>query len=250
MVLPTWAAPGSAVAPAAALPGWFFFRAFRAPPATARPPDLGAEVLDFENLRARIIVRERPRPDVGRRDGSGDWRGVRGAEAPPEPPARRSIRLCRSIDSKLGAAEGGASSSQHNLWLCCETGCAAKRQLTSSHHSLYCGSSPRDGAGVHLGDGHRLGTGARDRPVVHGVDRADLGGGAADEDLVGDVQVAAGEVVDPAVEAEVTGDRHHGVLRDALERTRRQWRRDEDPVAARRRCSRRCTRRRGRWAPA
>src|SRR6476660_9907132 len=41
---------------------------------------------------------------------------------------------------------------------------------------------------------------ARDGPVVDRADRGDLGGGAAQEDLLGDVQVAAGEVVDPHLE--------------------------------------------------
>src|SRR4051794_19383581 len=44
---------------------------------------------------------------------------------------------------------------------------------------------------------------ARHVTVVDGADRRDLGGGAAQEDLLGDVQVAAGDVVDPHVEAEI-----------------------------------------------
>src|SRR3954447_21805942 len=47
---------------------------------------------------------------------------------------------------------------------------------------------------VHDGLGHRAR--ARDGPVVHRADRRHLGGGPAQEDLLGDVEVAAGDVVD------------------------------------------------------
>ncbi len=60
------------------------------------------------------------------------------------------------------------------------------------------------GSVVHLGNcgGHRAGT--RDDTIVDRVDRADLGRGATHERLVGDVQVAAGDVVDSDLEAEIT----------------------------------------------
>src|SRR4051812_36057896 len=59
------------------------------------------------------------------------------------------------------------------------------------------------GSAVHLGDRLRHRTRAGDEAVVDGVDRADLGRRPADEQLLGDVQVAPGQVVDAAVEAEV-----------------------------------------------
>src|SRR5262245_38022400 len=72
------------------------------------------------------------------------------------------------------------------------------------------------GAAVHLRDRLRHRARAEDQAVVDRVDRAHLGRGPADEQLLGDVQVAPGEVVDAAVEAQVAGDRHHRALRDAL----------------------------------
>ena len=93
--------------------------------------------------------------------------------------------------------------------------CVRRRARTSP-----CTAAPRRGRRGRrsrrwpcvFGPGHGIGA------VVDRVDRADLGGGAADEDLLGDVQVAAGDVVDAAVDAEVAGDRHHRALRDALQR--------------------------------
>src|SRR5258706_16226149 len=64
------------------------------------------------------------------------------------------------------------------------------------------------GPGVDLGDRLRHRAGARDLAVVDRLDRADLGGGATDEGLFGDVEVAAGQVVDADVEPQVPGDRH------------------------------------------
>src|SRR5437762_8968105 len=78
-----------------------------------------------------------------------------------------------------------------------------------------------DGLAVLLHHGLGHGPGARHRPVVDRADRRDLRGGAAQEDLLGDVQVAAGDEVGTDVEAEVAGDGHDRALRDALEGTGR-----------------------------
>ena len=63
-----------------------------------------------------------------------------------------------------------------------------------------------DGLAVLLRDGLRHRPGHGIGAVVDRVDRRDLGRGAAQEDLLGDVEVAAGEVVDAHLEAEVAGD--------------------------------------------
>src|SRR6478735_8756033 len=65
-----------------------------------------------------------------------------------------------------------------------------------------------DGLAVLLHDRLRHRPRAWDGPVVDRADRRHLGGRAAQEDLLGDVEVAAGDVVDPHVEAEVAGDGH------------------------------------------
>src|SRR3954454_12075537 len=54
-----------------------------------------------------------------------------------------------------------------------------------------------DGLGVLGRDGLGLRPGARNGPVVDRVHRAHLGRGAAHEHLLADVEVAAGQVVDP-----------------------------------------------------
>src|SRR4051794_21076387 len=77
-----------------------------------------------------------------------------------------------------------------------------------------------DDLGVLVGDGLRHRARAGDGAIVDGVDRRHLGRGAADEHLLGGVEVAAGEVGDRDLVAEVAGDGHHRVLGDALERSR------------------------------
>src|SRR5436190_509460 len=69
---------------------------------------------------------------------------------------------------------------------------------------------------VLLHDGLRRRPGARHRPIVDRAHRRDLGGGPTQEDLLGDVQVAAGQVVDANVEAQVLADGHDRALRDAF----------------------------------
>src|SRR3981081_2677281 len=77
-----------------------------------------------------------------------------------------------------------------------------------------------DGGEEHLLDA------ARDRPRradLAVVDRADghhLGGGTGEERLVGGVEVAAEDVADGDLVAQVARDRHHRALRDARERAR------------------------------
>src|SRR5262245_18514454 len=69
-------------------------------------------------------------------------------------------------------------------------------------------------AAVLRADRQRDGPRARDLPVVHRADRRDLGGGSAHEHLLGDVDVAARQLAELHVEAEVVGDRDHGALGD------------------------------------
>src|SRR5213076_3108209 len=63
---------------------------------------------------------------------------------------------------------------------------------------------------VHDRPGHRAR--ARHLTVVDGLHGRDLGGRSAEEDLLGDVEVAASDGIEPHVEAEIVGDGHHRVL--------------------------------------
>src|SRR5207248_11274294 len=75
------------------------------------------------------------------------------------------------------------------------------------------------GTPVLFGDGGAHRSGARNRPVVDGVHRAHFRGGPAHEHLLGHVQIATGQLTDAHFVAEISGDRHHRALRDALQRT-------------------------------
>src|SRR5829696_6757553 len=76
------------------------------------------------------------------------------------------------------------------------------------------------GPGVLRGDGRGHRPWARDGAVVDGVHRGHLGGHAAQEQHLRDVEIAARQVAEHGLEAEVAGDRHDRVLRDALEGAR------------------------------
>src|SRR5215217_6917288 len=84
-----------------------------------------------------------------------------------------------------------------------------------------------DGLAVLLHHGLGHGPRARHRAVVDRADRRHLGGRAAQEDLLGDVEVAAGDEVGTDVETEIAGDGHDRALGDALESTGGQRRGDE-----------------------
>src|SRR5437868_4007056 len=84
---------------------------------------------------------------------------------------------------------------------------------------------------VDLGDRPGDGPWARNGSVVDRVHRGDLGRGAADEDLFGDIEVAACEIADDDLVAEVAADGRDTRLRDAFERARRQRWRDDAAVA-------------------
>src|SRR4051794_18847031 len=70
-------------------------------------------------------------------------------------------------------------------------------------------------------------TGTRDRTVVDRVHGADLGRGSAHEHLLGDVKVAARQVVDDDLKTVIPRDRRHRILRDAGQRAGRDRRRDQ-----------------------
>src|SRR4051794_28492139 len=88
-----------------------------------------------------------------------------------------------------------------------------------------------DGGEVHVLDGLGYGAGFTDEAVVDLADGDDLRCSAREEGLLAHVQVAAEDVADLDLVAEVARDRHHRVLRDALEGAGRDRRRDDLPAA-------------------
>src|SRR5581483_2572509 len=84
-----------------------------------------------------------------------------------------------------------------------------------------------DGCEVGLLDGLGHRTGLTDHAIVDLTDRHDLGRRPGEKRLVAHVEVAAQDVADLDVVAEVARDRHHRILGDALERARGHRRRDE-----------------------
>ena len=90
-----------------------------------------------------------------------------------------------------------------------------------------------DSIEVDLGNDLGLRAGARNRTVVDRVHAADFSSGATHEDFFGDVQIAAGEVVDTNVVPLIASDGHHAVLSDALKRASRQRRGDDDVITHR-----------------
>ena len=73
----------------------------------------------------------------------------------------------------------------------------------SSHQSLYCGSLPRTALAYTSAIADVIGPGQGSGLIVDRVHRRHLGGRAAHEHLLGDVQVAAGDVVDHRLVAEI-----------------------------------------------
>src|SRR5215216_3516736 len=102
-----------------------------------------------------------------------------------------------------------------------EVGTAGTAPATSSSSGMFdpvlvAVDLAADGPGELLGDGGGHGSGTRQLTVVDRLDGRDLRGGAAHEQLVGDVEVAAGDVADQRLEAQVVGDGDHRVLGDAF----------------------------------
>src|SRR3954453_2888064 len=117
-----------------------------------------------------------------------------------------SRRVVSKMSTREGAPGGG-------------TGAASLREELGSDCMLdpvlVAVDLAADSTSVLLADGLRHRAGRRDGAVVDLVDRRDLRRGAADEHLLGDVEVAARDVAERDVEAEIARDRHHRALRDA-----------------------------------
>src|SRR4051812_35938936 len=84
-----------------------------------------------------------------------------------------------------------------------------------------------DGAEVRLLHGAPDGPGFADDAVIDLANGHDLGGRAGEERLLAGVEVAAQDVADRHVVAQVAGDRDHRVARDALEGAGADGRRDD-----------------------
>src|SRR5215475_4970338 len=122
----------------------------------------------------------------------------------------------RSVVSKISTLAGRAAAA------------AATPPVTSSTSSASATSGmfdpvlvavdlAADGPGELVGDGGGHRARARHLAVVDRADGRDLGRGAAHEQLLGDVEVAAGDVAHQGLEAQVVGDGDDRVLGDALE---------------------------------